>query len=64
MHEIAREWHTDVAQFFIENGGNINLPDFYGRTPLHIAAASDYPEMCDFLIANGAIVDAATKESS
>ena len=61
MHEIAHDWHTDVAQFFIENGGNINLPDFYGRTPLHVAASENYPEMCSFLIDNGAVVDSVTK---
>ena len=44
----------------VENGGNIHLADYYGRTPLHIAAASDHSEMVEFLIANGADVNAVT----
>ena len=28
----------------------IDIKDNFGRTPLHIAAAVNYPEMCTFLI--------------
>jgi ankyrin repeat protein len=46
-------WHTDVARFLLEHGADINYPDHLGRTPLHVAAAVDYPEMCDLLIEKG-----------
>ena len=46
-------WHTDVARFLLEHGADINHPDHLGRTPLHVAAAVDYPEMCDLLIERG-----------
>ena len=64
MHEIAREWHVDVANFFVSNGGDVNKADFYGRTPLHIAAASDYVDMCDFLLEKGAMIDYLTAHDS
>ena len=51
--QAARTWHLDVAKFLLEHGANLDQPDNYGRTPLHIAAAVDYPEMVKFLIANG-----------
>ena len=50
MHEVARIWHVDVARFVLENGGDVNKTDEFGRTPLHIAASIDYPEMVEFLV--------------
>lgn len=46
-------WHVDVAKFLVHRGANVNQPDVLGRTPLHVAAAVDYPEMCDVLIESG-----------
>ena len=51
--QAARTWHLDVARFLLEHKAKLDQPDNYGRTPLHIAAAVDYPEMVKFLIANG-----------
>ena len=53
LHAIARDWHTDVAKFAIDNGGDINICDAFGRTPLHVAAAVNYPAMIEFLVQNG-----------
>ena len=41
-------------------GADINKTDDYGRTPLHVAALADYPDMVRFLIENGAKVQAQT----
>lgn len=46
-------WHVDIAQFLLDEGADINHPDHLGRTPLHVAAAVDYPEMCEVLIERG-----------
>ncbi len=52
-YQAARVWHVDVAKFMIEHKADVNQKDNYGRTPLHIAAAVDYPEMVEFLIDRG-----------
>ncbi len=53
MHEVARNWHPDVAFFLLQHGAEINKPDKWGRTPLHSASAVDHADMIDFLIRNG-----------
>ena len=53
FHEVAREWHTDIARFLIENGADVNKTDKYGRTPLHVAASVNYSKMIELLIRNG-----------
>ena len=42
-------------------GAEINKADDYGRTPIHVAASADYPEMVRFLIDNGADFQITTK---
>lgn len=39
--------------FMIERGSNVNQADLYGRTPLHVAAAVDFPDMIKVLLENG-----------
>lgn len=51
--QVSRTWHIDVAKFLLELGADVNQADKYGRTPLHVAAAVDYPEMVEILIKNG-----------
>ena len=53
MHEVARNWNTDVAKFLISHGGDPNQPDKMGRTPLHLAAATNHADIVDFLIKGG-----------
>ena len=51
--QVASKWHTDVALFLLEHGADPNKTDYLGRTPLHVAAADDYPDMVKLLIENG-----------
>lgn len=53
MHEVGRNWNTDVAEFLIYFGADVNKPDRWGRTPLHIAAATNHSVMIKCLISNG-----------
>ena len=48
--QAARAWHVDVARYLLEKGADINQGDNFGRTPMHVAAAVDYPDMVAFLI--------------
>ncbi|KAM5158169.1 uncharacterized protein ACMZJ9_009416 [Mantella aurantiaca] len=61
MHEVAKSWHTEVAQFLIERRADVNKADQHGITPLHVAAAVDYRDMVSLLIKRGANVNAVTK---
>ena len=56
MHEIAREWHTDVANFLLHHHADIDLPDHFGRTPLFVAVAADYVKMVQWLLDHGGMV--------
>ncbi|XP_066920026.1 transient receptor potential cation channel subfamily A member 1-like [Clytia hemisphaerica] len=50
MHEVAKNWHTDVAKYLIKRGAIYDAKDRYGRTPLHLASAVGHVEMIDFLV--------------
>ena len=53
LFQVASKWHTDVALFLLDHGADPNRTDFLGRSPLHVAAADDYPDMVKLLIENG-----------
>nr|AAI70078.1 XCAT2 protein [Xenopus laevis] len=62
LHQVAKSWQIDVAQFLIERKADVNKADDFGKTPLHVAAAVDYAEMVTFLIKEGgANINAVTK---
>lgn len=50
--------------FIISKGSDINHPDNYGRTPLHVACATDYPAMVEYLLENGADLTSRTLEEN
>ncbi|ERS98990.1 hypothetical protein HMPREF1624_04185 [Sporothrix schenckii ATCC 58251] len=49
--------HPSVVQLFIEQGGDVNAWDQYGRTPLLLAARSGHVDMIRFLLEKGADID-------
>lgn len=53
LHEVAREWSPGVAHFLCIKGLDINSEDDWGRTPLFVAVASNYPEMITWMLNNG-----------
>ena len=53
-------WTNTEFLFGILTGAVVNQPDKYGRTPLHVAAAVDYPEMVQFLVQRGGDIHAKT----
>ena len=55
LHEIARDWNIDIAQFLFQHGIMIDVADNYGRTPLMVAASSNNVEMMTWLINHGGL---------
>ncbi|KAL5255648.1 hypothetical protein ACHWQZ_G011029 [Mnemiopsis leidyi] len=60
LHEVARDWSDDVAQYLITKGAHINTPDCQGRTPLHIACRTENESVVRCLLRNGAASEALT----
>ena len=56
----CRAKQTLASCSFSSPGASVNQADKYGRTPLHVAAAVDYPEMVQFLVQRGADIHAKT----
>ena len=60
MHEVAANWDTEVAEFFVSKGANIKMKDNNGRTPLHIAASSNHVKIMEWLLDHEADIEAET----
>lgn len=60
MHEVAANWDTQVAVFLLKKGVDIDLKDKDGRTPLHVAASTNHSEMIEWLVEQGAELEART----
>ena len=55
LHGLAAEEHTDVAEYLIQHGAEVNATNFEGITPLHLA---DWPEMAELFLRYGAFLEA------
>lgn len=65
LNHVAAEGHLAVVRLLLARGAaraHLHLPDGQGRTPLHRAAKRKQVEMVDFLLANGADVQAVDAE--
>lgn len=63
--QVARVWHPDVASWLIDHGADPDQGDNFGRTALHVAAATDYPSMVELLLQkNGRFIGTTRKSSS
>ena len=58
LHAAARERNVDDVRRWIEEGYNVNIEDYYGATPLHIAAFNGDTEITTLLVDAGADLEA------
>lgn len=59
IHDAAQEGNIETVKMLVaENRELVNVPDEFGQTPLHLAAASGQEEIAEFLITQDADVNA------
>jgi ankyrin repeat protein len=61
MHVVTTQRNGEWLGYFLSQGGDANLPDRNGDTPLHLAARSGWGEGMDQLLRQRARVDASNK---
>lgn len=54
MHSAARNGHTEVVEYLLDQGAQIDAKGVFGATGLHWAAINGHRKMVDVLIARGA----------
>lgn len=57
-YHVAPDICLEIANLLIDNGADIHVKDYRGRTPLHETGRSKNSEVAKFLIASGADVNA------
>lgn len=58
IHEAAKIGSLEQVQAFLNNGENVDVKDKHGMTPLYYAAANGHKNVCEYLISQGADVNA------
>ena len=61
MHEVALRWPSELADVLLSHGADIDHADSMGRTPLHVAASVNAPDIVKWLVKNGANIHGRTK---
>ena len=54
MHKAAANGHMDVLKLLIQHGGDVELADISGCTPLHTAARNGHLTCVKYLVSQGA----------
>ena len=58
IHEAAKKGSLEKVKAFLANGEKVDVKDKYGMTPLYLAACEGHKDVCEFLISQGADVNA------
>jgi ankyrin repeat protein len=58
IHEAAKKGSLEKVKAFLANGEKVDGKDKHGMTPLYHAAAKGHKDVCEFLISQGADVNA------
>nr|XP_025968804.1 ankyrin repeat and SOCS box protein 15 isoform X5 [Dromaius novaehollandiae]XP_025968805.1 ankyrin repeat and SOCS box protein 15 isoform X5 [Dromaius novaehollandiae]XP_025968806.1 ankyrin repeat and SOCS box protein 15 isoform X5 [Dromaius novaehollandiae] len=64
MHEAAKQGCKDIVSLLLKNGGNVNLRDGYGVTPLGVAAEYGHCDVLEHLIHKGGDVQALADDGA
>lgn len=56
--------HLEIAQLLVKNGAKLDAKNVLGAGPLHIAASVNQPDQIEWLISQGADVNATDNEDS
>ena len=62
LHVAASQGRTDVCEWLIKLGMEVNAQRMEGETPLHLAAGWKRPETCQLLINHGAEVNVENRK--
>jgi len=63
LHFAAQAGQTDVVEYLIAAGANVDTENISGKTPLEFAADKGHKEVVELLIENGADVNAGGRSS-
>ncbi len=61
IHEAAKKGSLEEVKAFLNNGENVDVKDKHGMTPLYYAAVNGHKNVCEYLISQGADVDAGSE---
>lgn len=62
IHLAAFKGHTEVVEFLIVRGANVNAKNKYDGTPLYVASYAGREQVVKILVTHGANVDVAMKD--
>ncbi|MFC1863799.1 ankyrin repeat domain-containing protein [Thermodesulfobacteriota bacterium] len=61
IHEASKKGALEKVKIFLANGEKVDAKDKYGLTPLYHAAISGHKGVCEYLISQGADVNAGNE---
>jgi ankyrin repeat protein len=61
IHEAAKKGALEKVKAFLANGEKVDVKDKYGLTPLYLAACEGHKDVCEYLISQGADVNAGSE---
>ena len=61
IHEAAKKGSLEKVKAFLANGQNVDVKDKHGLTPLYLAAVEGHKDVCEYLISQGADVNAGSE---
>jgi ankyrin repeat protein len=61
IHKAAKKGSLEKVKAFLVNGEKVDVKDKHGLTPLYLAAVEGHKDVCEYLISQGADVNAGSE---